>query len=286
MKKIFYSLLALATLMAPACQNTQSTDEQKAPVTIKATLENGREWKAGDEVVINNIKYTIEEGGKSTVSIDNVKAADYYYAAYDFGSGSIEGTNLTIQLPATQSLTSTTIKPMVASNGNTNLVFKNLLGTLRLAVNGSGTITRVVLSSLDAAISGQGVANMDFAGAPILEVDAAGSRSVTVDLGKGVALPAEIDVVLPAYGYTGFNVTIYGTNDEVMSGYSIPATEVLRGDTQSVEVIYEPDTEAPTYITATIENDADGNPYLWNNSSELYVNGTPEIGRASCRERV
>ena len=275
MKKIFYSLLALATLMAPACENTQSTDEQKAPVTIKATLENGREWKAGDEVVINNIKYTIEEGGKSTVAIENVKAADYYYAAYDFGNGSIEGTNLTVQLPATQSLTSSVIKPMVASNGNTNLVFKNLLGTLRLAVNGSGTITRVVLSSLDATISGQGVANMDFAGAPMLEVDAAGSRSVTVDLGKGVALPAEIDVVLPAYGYTGFNVTIYGTNDEVMSGYSIPATEVLRGDTQSVEVIYEPDTEAPTYITATIENDADGNPYLWNNSSELYVNGTP-----------
>ena len=145
MKKIFYSLLALATLMAPACQNTQSTDEQKAPVTIKATLENGREWKAGDEVVINNIKYTIEEGGKSTVSIDNVKAADYYYAAYDFGSGSIEGTNLTIQLPATQSLTSTTIKPMVASNGNTNLVFKNLLGTLRLAVNGSAHSTQLSL---------------------------------------------------------------------------------------------------------------------------------------------
>ena len=275
MKKIFYLFSALVTLAFSACDNTQGTDEQKAPVTIKATLENGREWKSGDEVVINNIKYTIEEGGKSTVSIENVKAADYYYAAYDFGNGSIEGTNLTVQLPATLSLTSSVIKPMVASNGNTNLVFKNLLGTLRLAINGSGTITRVVLSSLDTALSGQGVANMDFASAPLLDMDAAGSRSVTVDLGNGKTLPADIDIALPAYGYSGFNVTIYGANDEVMSGYSIPATDILRGDIQTAEVVYEPDTEAPTYITATIENDADGNPYIWGSASELYVNGTP-----------
>lgn len=272
----FYStLLAVALLFCAGCEgNTQGSDEKKS-VTVLATLENGREWKAGDEVVINNIKYTVEVGGTSTVSIEDVVAADYYYAAYDFGNGTIDNTTLAVDLPATQSPSISMIRPMVASNGNTKLVFKNLLGTLRLSLSGSGVVNRVVLSSLDTALAGHGVANMDFAGAPQLEIANDGTRSITVDLGQGVTLPADVDVVLPAMTYSGFVLTVYGANDAIMSGYTISSTEVLRGDIQMVNVNYEPDTEAPTYLTATIENDAEGNPYTWTAASMLYVNGTP-----------
>lgn len=276
MKMFFYStLLAVALLFCAGCEgNTQGSDEKKS-VTVLATLENGREWKAGDEVVINNIKYTVEVGGTSTVSIEDVVAADYYYAAYDFGNGTIDNTTLAVDLPATQSPSISMIRPMVASNGNTKLVFKNLLGTLRLSLSGSGVVNRVVLSSLDTALAGHGVANMDFAGAPQLEIANDGTRSITVDLGQGVTLPADVDVVLPAMTYSGFVLTVYGANDAIMSGYTISSTEVLRGDIQMVNVNYEPDTEAPTYLTATVENDAEGNPYTWTAASMLYVNGTP-----------
>lgn len=272
----FYStLLAVALLFCAGCEgNTQGSDEKKS-VTVLATLENGREWKAGDEVVINNIKYTVEVGGTSTVSIEDVVAADYYYAAYDFGNGTIDNTTLAVDLPATQSPSISMIRPMVASNGNTKLVFKNLLGTLRLSLSGSGVVNRVVLSSLDTALAGHGVANMDFAGAPQLEIANDGTRSITVDLGQGVTLPADVDVVLPAMTYSGFVLTVYGANDAIMSGYTISSTEVLRGDIQMVNVNYEPDTEVPTYLTATVENDAEGNPYTWTAASMLYVNGTP-----------
>ena len=272
----FYStLLAVALLFCAGCEgNTQGSDEKKS-VTVLATLENGREWKAGDEVVINNIKYTVEVGGTSTVSIEDVVAADYYYAAYDFGNGTIDNTTLAVDLPATQSPSISMIRPMVASNGNTKLVFKNLLGILRLSLSGSGVVNRVVLSSLDTALAGHGVANMDFAGAPQLEIANDGTRSITVDLGQGVTLPADVDVVLPAMTYSGFVLTVYGANDAIMSGYTISSTEVLRGDIQMVNVNYEPDTEAPTYLTATVENDAEGNPYTWTAASMLYVNGTP-----------
>ncbi|MBP3424418.1 MAG: hypothetical protein J6K33_09320 [Alistipes sp.] len=276
MKRFLYSsLLAVALLLCPGCNNGPEGSDEKTTVTVLATLENGRQWHAGDEVVINNIKYTIEVDGTTTASIEGVEAADYYYAAYDFGNGAIDGTNLSLELPAVQSPSVSTIMPMVASNGNTKLVFKNLLGTLRLSLSGSGTVTRLVLSSFDTALAGHGVADMNFAGAPALEIAADGSRSVTVDLGQGVTLPADVDVVLPAMTYSGFTLTAYGTNDEIMSGYSISTTEVLRGDVQLVNVAYAPDTEAPTYITATVENDVDGNPYTWNVNSVLYINGVP-----------
>ena len=272
----FSALLAAVILLCPACEGTQNGGvDEKTTVTILATLENGREWKAGDEVVINGSKYTVEVGGSSTVSIEDVTAADYYYAAYDFGNGSIENTNLSLEIPALQSPSISMIQPMVASNGTNKLVFKNLLGTLRLALSGNGSVNRLVISSLDSAIAGHGVANMDFAGAPVLDIATDGSNSVTVDLGKAVTLPTNVDVVLPAMAYSGFTLTVYGANDEIMSGYSISATEVLRGDIQKIDVEYAPDTEAPTYLTATIENDADGKPYAWANNSVIYVNGTP-----------
>ena len=277
MKNFFYlTLLAVALLFSPACDTDPAgVDEKNETVTILATLENGREWNAGDEVVINGSKYTVEVGGKSTVSIENVVAADYYYAAYDFGRGSVDGTVLNVELPSIQGPSISTIKPMVASNGTTNLVFKNLLGTLRIKLEGSGSVSRVVISSLDGAIAGQGTANMDFAGAPIVDVASDGNRSITIDLGKQVTLPTEVDVVLPAITYSGFSLTAYGADDAVMSGYTIPATEILRGDVRNVVVEFEANTESSVYVTATLENAADGSAHTWSGAAELYVNGTP-----------
>ena len=277
MKNLFniFALVAMI-ILCPACEpDVPGTNGDNLPVTISATLENGREWKIGDEVVINNSTYVIEEGNTSTVAINNVKAAEHYYAAYDFGKGSINGTSLSFELPATQSPSISQIQPMVASNGNTSLVFKNLLGTLRLSIVGSGSISRVVLSALNSEIAGDATVDMNFVGAPKLAIGGNATRTITIDLGRTIALPADVDVVLPAKTYSGFSLTVYGSNEEVMSGYSIPATEVIRGAVQPVDVEYVPSSEAPTYVTASVEADVDGAAYTWSNASILYVNGVP-----------
>ena len=267
--------MAATLLVAVSCNETPAEVEQNATVAVSATLENGREWEQGAEVVINNSKYTVEVGGKSTITIENVTAADYYYAAYDFGSGTIDGTKLTVDIPALQGSAISMIQPMVASNGNTNLVFKNLLGRLRLSLLGSGKILRATLTSTDSALAGSGVVDMNFAGAPVLDMSADGSRTITVDLGQGVTLPADVEFSLPASSYSGLALTLYGENDEIMSGVVLPATEIVRGEVATAELTYKPDAEAPTYITATLENDAEGVANVWAASSVLYVNGVP-----------
>ena len=276
MKKNFYALAALAAalLLSPSCTDPEPIDNEQS-VTVMATLENARQWSAGDEVVINNSKYTITEGGSSTATIENVAKADYYYAAYDIGNGTIDGTTLTFTVPQMQGTAIDVPQPMVASNGNANLSFKNLLGTLRLNISGQGTIRRAVVSCPTTPIAGEGSASLDFSGAPILDIASDGSRSITVDLGEGVVLPAEVELVLPAMSYSGFAVTLYAADDQIMSAKTLSAMDIRRGEVVSAEVEYEPDGEAPIYLTATLEADATGVANSWTAASTLYVNGTP-----------
>ena len=276
MKKFFYSFAMLVTLFAlSSCENGGANTDGDKVVSVVATLENGRQWSAGDEVVINGGKYVVSEGETSTTVIDNVDAAESYCAAYDIGNGSIVGTTLNFEVAAIQGNTLSMAKPMVASNTKPNLVFKNLLGTLSLAVSGSGTITRVIVSSTDTPIAGRGSVEMNFSGSPVVSMSSDGARSIAVDLGEGVVLPTTVDLHLPASVYSGFVVTIYGTNDEVMSAKSLSAMEISRGEVTTAEVEYTPDTEAPTYIAATLEADAEGVANVWGSNSVIYVNGIP-----------
>ena len=271
----------LAMLSIAGMTSCEETPEVIDPsngsrVTISATLENGRDWNAGDEVIINGATYQVAEGGKSTVFIADVTKAEAYHAAYDFGTGSINGTVLTFELPALQGPAVEMVQPMVASNTTTNLVFKDLLGTLRLNVEGEGAVKRAVISSHGTPIAGVGEVNLNFVGSPVLSLDESGSHSVTVDLGEGVELPAAIDVMLPAKNYSGFVVTLYGANDEIVSGIEIAATNVQRGSITETAIEFAPgEGVETTYLVASIENDADGNATTWAPSSVLYVNGIP-----------
>ncbi len=274
---MFFLFTVMATLVCAlsSCEKEPVQEPTGKSVTIYATLENGRVWNTGDEFVINGTTFTASEGGSSTIKIDNVSEAENYYAAYDFGSGSIEGTTLGLELPAMQGANLSTMQPMVASANTTNLVFKNVMGQLVLNIKGNGTIKKAVVSSLDTALAGEGSIDLNFAGSPKLKLSDSGSRSVTYDAGEGVALPAEIAVALPAATYSGFVVTLYGADDEIMSGIEVSATEVRRGETSEVNITYEPDAVPPTYVTATMEADAFGKAHAWSASSVLYINGTP-----------
>ena len=266
----------IATLcMFSSCDKEPVEEITGKSVTIYATLENGREWSEGDEVVINGATFVATAANTSTITIENVAEAEHYYAAYDFGSGSIAGESLQLELPAIQGSNLKAMQPMVASSTSTNLVLKGVMGELELNIEGNATITRAVLSSFDTALAGEGTIDLNFAGSPKLKLADSGSRSVSYVSEEGIELPASIDVALPAAIYSGFVVTLYDAEGQVMSNVEIAAREIARGEKSSVDINYEPDAVPPTYLTATLEQDAYGNAHTWSTSSVIYVNGTP-----------
>lgn len=272
---VFYFMAGLALLFS-SCDPEQAPVED-SKVTVLAALENDRVWNAGDEVVINGVKYIVEEGGLSVANIEGVAKAESYHAAYDTGNGSVNGDVLTVDLPALQSASIEMAYPMVASNGSPNLTFKNVLGTVRFAISGEGAVKKIALTSVSGNISGTGSVSINFTGNPAIKMSSDASNVLTVDLGKGITLPAEVDVVLPAGVYEGFMVTAYDTDGGAMTGKEISALEVRRGETVDAEFAYEPDGDAPVYVTATVEKAADGSDYVWNSSYPLYVNGVPAL---------
>lgn len=272
---VFYFMAGLALLFS-SCDPEQAPVED-SKVTVLAALENDRVWNNGDEVVINGVKYTVEEGGQSVVNIEGVAKAESYHAAYDTGNGSVNGDMLTVELPALQSASIEMAYPMVASNGSPNLTFKNVLGTVRFSISGEGTVKKILLTSVSGNISGTGSVSMNFTGNPSIKMSSDASNVLTVDLGTGMTLPAEVDAVLPAGIYEGFMVTVYDTDGGAMTGKEISALEVRRGETVDAEFTYEPDGEAPVYVTATVEKAADGTDYVWSSMYPLYINGVPVL---------
>jgi len=278
MKKsvLIIGVMAGLTLSLSSCEETPQPAEEKT-VSVLAALENGRVWNDGDEVVINGVKYVVETGGESSTLIDGVAEAEKYCAAYNTGSGSIEGNVLTVELPSLQSPSITMAEPMVASNASPDLLFKNVLGHLKLSMTGSGVIKKFTLTAMSGKIAGSGTVNLDYTGSPAIKMSPDASNVLTVDLGKGVTLPGEMEVILPASVYEGFMLTAYDAEGGAMIGAEIPAMEVRRGETVKADVEYVPEGEAPVYLTATVENAADGSAHVWSASYPLYINGAPAL---------
>ena len=262
-------------LSLSSCEEKLPVEEAK--VSVLAALENGRVWNTGDEVIINGSKYVVENGGESSAIIENVAKADAYYAAYDTGNGSIVENVLTVDLPTLQSPAISMAEPMVASNGTPNLMFKSILGRLNLSIAGSGTVTKIALTSNVSKIAGNGTVALNFTNAPSVKMASDASNVITVDLGKGVALPCEVEIVLPAAVYEGFMCTVYDAEGGAMIGKEISALEIVRGGSTDAEIEYTPDGEAPVYVNASVEAAADGSAYEWNESYPLYVNGVPAM---------
>ena len=250
------------------------TDSDK--VSVLAVLQNGREWNEGDEVLINGATYAVVAGGASSTTIENVKKAEKYCAAYDFGSGTCTKNVLSFTLPQEQSTNIAAIAPMVASSTEPNLSFKHLMGTLRLSIAGEGVISKVIIIA-EENIAGTAEINLDFVGQPSLSF-LEGSKMVSLSLGNGASLPLDVDFAIPAKSYAnGFTVTIYGKENEIMST-TVEGVEVFGGEVAELDeaITYAPSADIETlYCTATLENDAEGNVNTWNENSVLYVNGVP-----------
>ena len=80
------------------------TPEEDETVSLIATLENERLWESGDEVLINGMKYTVEEGVGSAAATIKVPRAEHYYAAYDTGTGTVTENILSSEFTSTQNV--------------------------------------------------------------------------------------------------------------------------------------------------------------------------------------
>ena len=71
MKFNFTYLWSLAALLmcCTSCSDSDPapTPEEDETVSLIATLENERLWESGDEVLINGMKFTVEEGDRKSV---------------------------------------------------------------------------------------------------------------------------------------------------------------------------------------------------------------------------
>ena len=98
MKFNFTYLWSLAALLmcCTSCSDSDPapTPEEDETVSLIATLENERLWESGDEVLINGMKYTVEEGVGSAAATIKVPRAEHYYAAYDTGTGTVRKLSL------------------------------------------------------------------------------------------------------------------------------------------------------------------------------------------------
>lgn len=279
MKQKFIASGLLALSIVASCTKDDVKQDGEETVSISATLENGRIWNDGDEVLINGTSYSVTDGaGKSTATIKGVKSAETYCGAYDFGTGTISGDKLSFSVPALQTPGRSLISPLVACNKSTILTFKHVLGTLRINLTGqTAKITKVVLGTSDGLkLSGGAEVSLNFVGAPLLSMGADAGTSIYVNLGEGIETGAgSFDVTLPAQSYSGLVLTAFDAEGNVMTAKAVPSVEVKRGETASVAVEYVPDAEPPVYLTASMENGADGTENVWNSSSVLYVNGLP-----------
>lgn len=279
MKRKFF-VLGLFSLSLFSCKEDPiDVPGEVSTVSIVASLENGRVWEASDEVLINGAGYVISDGaGTSLATIDYVAKASAYCAAYDFGSGSVDGNMLRFTVPSAITAGHSICNPMVACNTGTLLSFKYLLGTLKLSFTGSDAVlTKLVLySASDEKLCGEASVNLDFVGAPSMTFADGASSVLNVNLGDGVnAGSGSVEIPLPTGSYNSLMVTAYDKEGNVMTAKPLSSVEIKRGEVSEASVEYTPDAEPPVYITAQLENDAIYAQNAWNSSSLLYVNGLP-----------
>lgn len=269
--------LAAVPLVLFSCtpEQTPPSDEK---VDVRLTLENDRFWKESDEVIINGTSYSLSTDGKSsTVTVSGVPVAERYSAAYDFAGGLCEGDLLTFSLPSSSVAGSEAVRPMVACNSAPVLSLKNLTGCLRVKLDGSAVISKLVLSTASGEkIAGDASVSLRFSGTPSLEINGASAySSVTLTSASGVSLPASFDFTLPASSYGGFRLTAFDKDGKAMTAAVIEVDKISRGETTVVELEYVQDEGESVFLNIATETDADGNRYTWTDASQLYVNGVP-----------
>lgn len=246
MKRMIIGYAALPLLLIAAC--TQRTDMAVVPppekVVLRASttaLTSGESrtsfdeaailvWREGDAFGLfsdqssANTSYVLDLSTAGSTdgrfTGDRIEGSEYY-AYYPYGSASFSEQTLKLTLPEVQRGTMGNFtqgqNPMVARGNADGLYFRSLCGVIKLQIRGSHRLSKVVFRGNDnEAVAGSGSVDMAYVEAPSLVLDADGSRTLTLDLGAGLALtdtPQTLYLVVPARTYAkGFTVTLTDSN--------------------------------------------------------------------------
>ncbi len=229
----------------------ESTVGDATGIGTKTSLDNLNVlWKQGDQVSIFagstiNERYQVTDAsdGKATAALNRVTSPGFvaggelstnvaYYPYTSTASITKSGNNYVISdiaLPATQDYADDSFGngafPMAAVTSSTNdlsLKFKNVLGSLKLQLKGTATITSIsVTGNNDEKLCGAASVTVSNTGTPAITLTDATATTVTLDCGDGVLLDAEtatafIIALPPMTMAGGLTVVVYDSQGASM----------------------------------------------------------------------
>lgn len=240
MKQTQFAIALMFLPLLAACSR-ELMEKDTEPVEGKmliATLEGGKDtktylagpedgiyypfWSSTDQLAVypDNLskpdKYSLVEGaGTARASFKGIVGGKQLVGLYPYSFIAPEGLSdnvLTLALPEKQYYAPGTFGdntfPMLAVGSPSDLTFMNLCAVLKLSLTGESTVSSIVFTAADPAmsVSGKATVRTDYATSPELVMAQGGSPSVTLECGS-VQLdpqnPTDFFIVLPAGTYKG-----------------------------------------------------------------------------------
>ena len=127
------------------------TDQTKTSIGELVDGKRRISWEQGDEIaILFSDKVTTsnaESSGESTTFVAKLDAADEYYAVYPSSAGSLNGNELTVTIPATQTISSGfgSAHYAAAVAVDNNFAFKNLCGWIKFTIPEGSEVKRILV---------------------------------------------------------------------------------------------------------------------------------------------
>lgn len=239
MRRIIKYCLFLPVILAlSCCQGAFGVDvDAEGPTRFTATIEGGGAtktvlaapdaigvravlWSAGDNVVVGSAEYTLSDGagttsgtlsGSGAVPEGGVYKAYYPVEFWNSGSLELRGT-LSFAEHVPDRIAHL---PMYAQSVSTSLTFRNLCSVLRIRVTGPCRVTKIIVGSLTAYLSGEvTVSGSDPEWRAAIKPGGANlSNEVCLDYGTGVSIATTTEFFLPlppgTYGRGDLTIAVW-----------------------------------------------------------------------------
>ena len=127
------------------------TDQTKTSIGELVDGKRRISWEQGDEIaILFSDKVTTSKAksaGESTEFVAKVDPAEHYYAVYPSSAGSLNGNELTVTIPATQTISSGfgSAHYAAAVAVDNNFAFKNLCGWIKFTVPEGSEVKRILV---------------------------------------------------------------------------------------------------------------------------------------------
>ena len=237
MKNLAKLFMAVAVLFAGFACTTDATEDLGVAVggqtTITLSLEEATKtqlgekaddvyplyWSEGDQISVNGLASNALTEGGSAKGVFTINGT----LTYPYSVVYPATTANQVTFPATQEYVAGTFAsgaaPMYgyAESEGGVITLNHLVGALRLAVKGEGTLSKVVVKAESGNLAG--TYTVDCATGALTVVEGTTSNKVTLTLGEGLVLGAEatpLYIAVPAGDYGIVTVTLYSTDNKQM----------------------------------------------------------------------